>query len=224
MHPAITRTGPFQRRFLTEPRPVSSRRQRSRNANPARERTRVLLGGLILLSSGIAWSTQPDEPVRGQLQVAAGDDAIGQATQQVYELMELETARAVERARHSADAGSGLHTQYYAADTAGGLHTHDDLSKQAHAKHLPERPEGLKLVAIYGVGKKLAAQVVAGTQSFLYRHGQALPVGIPADSADTSMYTLRGISNSCVVLERDQKAQTLCLHPDFRVDSAGGRP
>lgn len=169
------------------------------------------MGILVLLSSGIVWSTQLDEQPRAQFQAEPGDDATEPQIQQVYELMELETARAVEHAR-------------YAADTPGGLRTHNDISKQTHANHHPDRPAQLRLVAIYGIGKKLAAQVVADTQPYLYRHGQALPVGIPDDSTDPQVYKLRGISNSCVVLERDQQAQTLCLHPDFRVDSAGGPP
>lgn len=70
--------------------------------------------------------------------------------------------------------------------------------------------EGLKLIAIYGVGKKLLAEVMIGPQAHVYVRGQALAVGA---KAGPSAYLLRGISGSCVQLERQDKAQTLCLHP-----------
>ena len=70
----------------------------------------------------------------------------------------------------------------------------------------------LNLVAIYGVGKKLLAEVTVGTQQYVYMRGQALPVGVKANS---SAYLLRGISGSCVQLERKDEAHTLCLHPSL---------
>src|SRR5690606_33351740 len=74
---------------------------------------------------------------------------------------------------------------------------------------MSENP-GLKLVAIYGVGKKLLAEVMVGGQAHVYMRGQALAVGA---KASPSAYLLRGISGSCVQLERQDTSHTLCLHP-----------
>lgn len=68
----------------------------------------------------------------------------------------------------------------------------------------------LRLVAIYGVGRKLLAEVMIGSRPHIYLHGRALAVGAKAGPAE---YLLRGISGSCVHLERRQEAYTLCLHP-----------
>ncbi len=72
----------------------------------------------------------------------------------------------------------------------------------------------LKLVAIYGVGKNLMAEVLVGSQPYVYMRGQALPVGAkPGHSA----YQLAGISGSCVYLKQQDDEHTLCLHPSLRV-------
>lgn len=68
----------------------------------------------------------------------------------------------------------------------------------------------LHVAAIYGVGKKLLAEVVIGARSHIYMRGQALPVG---GKAGPGTYLLRGISGSCVHLERAGDSQTLCLQP-----------
>jgi hypothetical protein len=67
-----------------------------------------------------------------------------------------------------------------------------------------------RLAAIYGVGKKLLAEVVIGSRSHVYLRGQALPVG---GQAGPGTYMLRGISGSCVHLERAGDSHTLCLRP-----------
>lgn len=109
----------------------------------------------------------------------------------VRELMRLETEIALERARGRARNHS------YPDSVAG-------------------RPEqgrdGLKLVAIYGVGSKLLAQVLVGSRPQVYLHGQALPVGAKPGA---QVYRLRGITGSCVQLERQGEAHTLCLHPSL---------
>jgi hypothetical protein len=107
----------------------------------------------------------------------------------VRELMRLDTALALEQSR-------------------------DKLRKEGPSRHTAQRRNGLahsgalELVAIYGVGKKLLAEVNIGTQPHIYLRGQSLPVGA-RDSA--SAYLLRGISGSCVHLERQEEAHTLCL-------------
>lgn len=69
-----------------------------------------------------------------------------------------------------------------------------------------------KLVAIYGVGKKLLAEVLVGSQPHVYMRGQALPVGAKPGAA---VPVLRGITGSCVQLERQDETHTLCLHPSL---------
>lgn len=66
-----------------------------------------------------------------------------------------------------------------------------------------------RLVAMYGVGPTLMAEVLVGPQAFLYMRGQALPVGHAADSA---VYQLRGMNGSCVQLQKAQVSHSLCLH------------
>lgn len=71
----------------------------------------------------------------------------------------------------------------------------------------------LKLVAIYGVGKRLLAEVLVGSQPYVYLRGQPLPIGAKPGSR---VYKLAGISGSCVQLERQDEAHTLCLHPSLQ--------
>jgi hypothetical protein len=116
------------------------------------------------------------------------------ATEQmsVRELMHLETAHALDDARRNPRKDNALGSPADRADrhAQGGV---------------------LKLVAIYGVGKKLLAEVQVGQQPHMYVHGRALPIGVKA--GDTSAYMLRGISGSCVQLERKSESRILCLQP-----------
>lgn len=91
MRPTMTRTDLFQRRCQTEPRPPAPRRRRTGSPGRCRKRMHALMGILVLLSSGIVWSTQLDEQPRAPFQAEPGDDATEPQIQQVYELMELET-------------------------------------------------------------------------------------------------------------------------------------
>lgn len=75
---------------------------------------------------------------------------------------------------------------------------------------------GLKLVAVYGVGKKLLAEVAVGPHPYVYMNGRALPVGVKTSA---TAYRLRSITGSCVHLERNDESHTLCLNPSL---SAGG--
>jgi hypothetical protein len=118
----------------------------------------------------------------------SGDDpALDQMS--VRELMRLDTALALQQSRTKLQKGD---SSSQAARRGGAI---------AHSG-------ALELVAIYGVGKKLLAEVVIGTQPHVYMRGKALPVGA---SASASAYLLRGISGSCVHLERQDEAHTLCL-------------
>lgn len=120
---------------------------------------------------------------------AARIDDLAAEQMSVRELMRLDTELALSHAKNTLrkDGGAG-------ADSRGQY----------------ARSGALKLVAIYGVGKKLLAEVTDGTQSYIYMRGQALPVG---GKAGASTYMLNGMSGSCVQLERKGEAHTLCLHP-----------
>lgn len=65
-----------------------------------------------------------------------------------------------------------------------------------------------RLVAMYGVGQRLMAEVHVGGRAFLYVRGQALPVG---HAGDPSVYRLRGMNGACVQLERGEDRHSLCL-------------
>lgn len=109
----------------------------------------------------------------------------------VRELMRLDTALALSQAKD-------------------GLHSRHKTMPSADSQGLSAQSGGLRLVAIYGVGKKLLAEVHIGSKPHVYMRGKALPVGI---SADPSAFHLRGITGSCIQLERKDEAHTLCLHP-----------
>lgn len=66
-----------------------------------------------------------------------------------------------------------------------------------------------RLQAIYGVGKKLAAEVRVGSATYVYIRGQPFPVG--QRRADESVFVLRDMNTSCVRLERQSQELNLCL-------------
>lgn len=127
------------------------------------------------------------------LAFAARIDDLATDQMSVRELMRLDTEQALGNARKNLRKADKE-----AAGTEGG-------NRYAHSGVL-------KLVAIYGVGKKLLAEVMVGTQPYVYMRGQALPVGVKASA---SAYMLRSISDSCVQLERKDEAHTLCLYPSL---------
>ena len=111
----------------------------------------------------------------------------------VRELMRLETKLAIEQAKDRVKKlGSSQGDSIDALGLAQG--------------------STLQLMAIYGVGKKLLAEVSIGGRPHVYMHGSALAVGA---KADPSAFVLRGISGSCVQLERKDEAHTLCLPPSL---------
>ncbi len=106
----------------------------------------------------------------------------------VRELIRLETALALSQARRKLQEAS-------LPGEAG-----HDASGQRTAP---------RLVAIYGVGKKLAAEVRIGADTHLYMNGHPLPVG--QRKAGKSVYTLRALDSACVRLERESRETQLCL-------------
>lgn len=107
----------------------------------------------------------------------------------VRELMRLDTALAVEQSRSK-------------------LRKVSPSPQVGHRRGGIAQSGALELVAIYGVGKKLLAEVNIGSQPHIYLRGQSLPVGAQAGAA---VYVLKGISGSCVHLERQEETHTLCL-------------
>ncbi|MER1968327.1 hypothetical protein [Castellaniella sp. GW247-6E4] len=65
-----------------------------------------------------------------------------------------------------------------------------------------------RLMAMYGVGRDLMAEVQVGSRAFLYVRGQALPVGHTGDAA---VYRLRDMNGACIQLERGEDRHSLCL-------------
>ncbi|MGS1116678.1 hypothetical protein [Castellaniella sp. UC4442_H9] len=82
-------------------------------------------------------------------------------------------------------------------------------SSGSRAVPAPVRPLlAPRLVALYGVGRALMAEVQVGRDSFLYVRGQAYPAGY---SGDRTVYQLRGMNGACVQLERGEDRHSLCL-------------
>src|SRR5690606_30358631 len=71
---------------------------------------------------------------------------------------------------------------------------------------------GPRLVAIYGTGHRLLAQVDIGGNHYLYMQGQPQAMGRRNPEVT---YVLDSISKSCVRLLDAETPHTLCLHPDF---------
>lgn len=128
---------------------------------------------------------------------ASGPDADDLAADQmtVRELMRLDADQALAQTR------ARLAAQKNPRSPVQGI-----VSKAVHGSAAP------RLVAIYGVGKKLLAEVLVGSQPYVYMRGQALPVGAKPGAA---LLMLRGITGSCVQLERQDETHTLCLHPSL---------
>ncbi|NYT24084.1 hypothetical protein H0A73_10745 [Alcaligenaceae bacterium] len=70
-----------------------------------------------------------------------------------------------------------------------------------------------RLIGIYGVGKRLFAEVRSGEQAFLFVRGNSLPLG---HVAGDGLYRLKELAGSCIRLERKGNETLLCL-------SRGGR-
>lgn len=74
---------------------------------------------------------------------------------------------------------------------------------------LPAKPVlAPRLVALYGVGQTLMAEVQVGSRAYLYVRGQAYPAG---HTGDPGVYQLRGMNGACIQLERGEDRHSLCL-------------
>lgn len=65
-----------------------------------------------------------------------------------------------------------------------------------------------RLVALYGVGKSLMAEIQVGNQAYLYIRGQPYPAGYRGDNR---VYRLVAMNGACVQLEKGEDKHSLCL-------------
>ncbi len=124
-----------------------------------------------------------------------------QEQQSVRELMRMETEEAS--------------TRLQPADQFAPHATQSDARGEA-------ADDALVLVGIYGFGKRMTAQVLIDGRPHLYRQGRAQPLAQArlalhgADAPLEAVYTLQGMSDSCVRLARGERPVTLCLHPELQ--------
>lgn len=130
-------------------------------------------------------------------------DGLDEDQVSVRELMRLETAQALQRAR-AMRQGYGAAAKMVDRG-AGGTDGSSGGGWPANANASQSEPE---LMAIYGVGRNLMAEVVFGETRRLYRRGQALPVGV---SSSPHVFLLQDISTACIRLRRPDAERHLCM-------------
>lgn len=108
----------------------------------------------------------------------------------VRELMQLESELALEAARRRRDGKA-------VSDAAGKL-----------VAASVTRSEAPRLVGIYGVGKRLFAEVRSGGRGYVFMRGHNLPLG---HSARDDLYRLKALDGACARLERQGEETVLCL-------------
>lgn len=114
----------------------------------------------------------------------------------VRELMRLETEIALENARRRKQQGAGVAGAVVASASRGGV--------------TPGEASGsLRLVGIYGVGKRLFAEVRNGERALLFLKGNSLPLGQPQAGGQ---YRLKAFVGSCVRLDDHGRETELCLN------------
>jgi len=130
-----------------------------------------------------------------------GEEEFEWETQSVRELLRRDIGEALRSpSRQGGGAGQGGFAQGGGAARGGATRARSAGPEVAGA-----RP---RLVAMYGVGRNLMAEVQVGARAFLYLRGQALPVGHAGDAA---VYRLRDMNGACVQLERGEDRHSLCL-------------
>lgn len=73
---------------------------------------------------------------------------------------------------------------------------------------MPQSILAPRLVALYGVGKALMAEVQVGNQAYLYIRGQTYPAGYVGDKR---VYQLKAMNGACIQLEKANDKHSLCL-------------
>jgi len=80
-------------------------------------------------------------------------------------------------------------------------------------------PDRVDVIAIYGVGRALHADVSINGATWRYRQGRHWPLGVAAGQPAEPGYALVGIDLPCVRLRRDGGVRTACLPtPEHRHD------
>lgn len=105
----------------------------------------------------------------------------------VRELMRLETAQALQRLRAERQTRAGLAEQRTISTVGSSL-------------------SEAQLVGIYGVGRKLMAEVRVGERTLLFMRGRLQAVGPEKNHA----VRLLDITDRCVELQWDGQRQSLC--------------
>lgn len=144
----------------------------------------VRLCGLMLLIA-CGWAAGTEQP-------PGAEPLPWKDGMKVHELLYLDTQLALQLAREKQRVAGG-----------GKL----SAAPGAVASASPD-PE-LHLIAIYGVGTKLLAEVRHAGKSVVYMNGRSKALG--SQEGDTATYRLSGISGRCVRLEREGQGNTLCL-------------
>lgn len=121
------------------------------------------------------------------------DPALAQEYVTVRELMRLEAEQALAAARESR-----AQSRRASAVSSAGV----------PMKNVVQNHEEPRLVGIYGVGKRVFAEVRAGSQAWVFLKGHRDPIGHTAKAAP---YHLREIAGTCVRLERQGAETQLCL-------------
>lgn len=85
------------------------------------------------------------------------------------------------------------------------------LSPGANAGQAANARDQLEVLAIYGVGRSLHADIMINGESWRYRQGRRWPLGID-DAAGEPRYSLVGIEQPCVRLRWRESLRTACLH------------
>jgi len=114
----------------------------------------------------------------------------------VRELMRLEGEMALEAARRRRGQTSALPGLSPGVVGQGGPAARSGTG------------EPLRLVGIYGVGKRLFAEVRSGPHAWLFQSGHSLPVGTIAGE---DVYRLKEVAGACVRLEQQGEETVLCL-------------
>lgn len=163
---------------------------------PLRALTRSLCGLMLIAVPTVAapsssiQSALSDEPSSS----AAGLDHLADDQMLVRELMRAEAVKAL----------SAMSDERLASRRAPqGRPLDPDLTPPSTARPV--------LKGIYGVGKRLLAEVQWQGHTYVYLNGRALPLG---RVADPNGYLLQGIQSRCVQLARGDSRLTLCLDQD----------
>jgi len=121
-------------------------------------------------------------------------DALAAEQLSVRDLMRLDTELALRQARKKLDALEG--------------------QSRAPRNELALPASEPRLIAIYGVGAKLLAEVRVGDENHVYLRGHPFPVG--SGKRQEGLYVLQAMDGRCVKLQREGEARRLCLSGSAR--------